>query len=543
MNRDIFDEIDADLNHFEQLYPELCRNRDQYYDNERFNTIFGVNDSSVNDFSVIHVNIRSLNANGNDLNVYLSLLNLKFDVVCLSETWVKEGECVDNFFPNHYCFYSSRCDRRGGGVAIFVNKKFECSVIPDLAINEVAIECVCVTVASEHKVMSVGVCYRPPNSNFTLFQTFLDEKVSLLRSTGENVILCGDFNLDLLKINEDAASSSFFNGMNAFSLLPVITKPTRITDSSCTLIDNIFSSYLSNFTSGILTADISDHLPIFIVYRNFFANNVQLPQKISFRIINETSLINLCHGLNRENLTELVNENDIDKSIKLLNEKILHHYNLHCPIKTKFISPKDIEKPWINIQLKNDMKKRQAYFRLFKRNLISTREYNSFRNFVTFSIRAAKKEYYKKLFADLKSDTKKTWNLINNILQSNRKRKVCDLKTVVFNNQTYSSDSEIAEAFNEHFSSVGNNIDASIPSDNLSSNPSFLNSSMSNSFFFKPTTNFQVNKIIMSFKNKSSNINTFSTKILKCISSIISPTLTRLINISISSGHFPTSSK
>ena len=84
MNRDIFDEIDADLNHFEQLYPELSRNNNQYYDNERFNSIFGVNGSSVNDFSVIHVNIRSLNANRSDLNVYLSSLNIKFDVVCQS---------------------------------------------------------------------------------------------------------------------------------------------------------------------------------------------------------------------------------------------------------------------------------------------------------------------------------------------------------------------------------------------------------------------------------------------------------------------------
>ena len=45
------------------------------------------------------------------------------------------------------------------------------------------------------------------------------------------------------------------------------------------------------------------------------------------------------------------------------------------------------------------------------------------RNLVTLSIRVAKKEYYKKLFADLKSNTKMTWNLINNIWQS-RKRKV-----------------------------------------------------------------------------------------------------------------------
>ena len=58
-------------------------------------------------------------------------------------------------------------------------------------------------VAAERKVVFTGVCYRSPNSNFTLYQTLLDEKVPMLRSTNENVILCRDFNLDLLKIDKD----------------------------------------------------------------------------------------------------------------------------------------------------------------------------------------------------------------------------------------------------------------------------------------------------------------------------------------------------
>ena len=64
---------------------------------------------------------------------------------------------------------------------------------------------------------------------------------------------------------------------------------------------------------------------------------------------------------------------------------------------------------------------------------------------------------------------------------------------------------------------------------------------MSNSFFFKPTTSYHVNKIIMAFKNKTSNNNTFPTKIIKSISAIISPTLTWLMNISISSDRFSSS--
>ena len=48
------------------------------------------------------------------------------------------------------------------------------------------------------------------------------------------------------------------------NLLPTITHPTQITQSSATLIDNIFVSENLHrfFESAILLKDISDHLPI-----------------------------------------------------------------------------------------------------------------------------------------------------------------------------------------------------------------------------------------------------------------------------------------
>jgi len=85
MNPDRFDEIDADLNHFElyrELHPEFNNNNNQFYDIENFNGTFDVNGSVVNDLSVIHVNVRLLNANVNDLNMLLSLLIMQFDIVC-----------------------------------------------------------------------------------------------------------------------------------------------------------------------------------------------------------------------------------------------------------------------------------------------------------------------------------------------------------------------------------------------------------------------------------------------------------------------------
>ena len=56
---------------------------------------------------------------------------------------------------------------------------------------------------------------------------------------------------------------------------PLITRPTRITSNTATLIDNIFTNHLNNYSfSGLLFTDISDHLPIFcFTYRRTRINN------------------------------------------------------------------------------------------------------------------------------------------------------------------------------------------------------------------------------------------------------------------------------
>ena len=51
------------------------------------------------------------------------------------------------------------------------------------------------------------------------------------------------------------------------NILPIITKPTRLTDHTATLIDHIYTNCSQNFTAEILTVDITDHLPIFFLVR------------------------------------------------------------------------------------------------------------------------------------------------------------------------------------------------------------------------------------------------------------------------------------
>ena len=75
--------------------------------------------------------------------------------------------------------------------------------------------------------------------------------------------LTGDFNLDLFKFNIHTPTEEFIDAMYTSGLIPLITKPTRLQDTSATLIDNIFTSSLSVTIAGILLNDISDHNMIF----------------------------------------------------------------------------------------------------------------------------------------------------------------------------------------------------------------------------------------------------------------------------------------
>lgn len=74
----------------------------------------------------------------------------------------------------------------------------------------------------------------------------------------------GDFNINPLKYDCCNFANHFFKQLSSSGYMPLITKPTRITKSTATLIDNIFTNNLSRTeqSSGILINDISDHLPI-----------------------------------------------------------------------------------------------------------------------------------------------------------------------------------------------------------------------------------------------------------------------------------------
>ena len=77
----------------------------------------------------------------------------------------------------------------------------------------------------------------------------------------------GDFNLSLMNHQSHNLTGQFLDMMYSNTFFPLITRPTRITSHSATLIDNIFQNYLeTNLLGSLLFTDISDHLPNFVIH-------------------------------------------------------------------------------------------------------------------------------------------------------------------------------------------------------------------------------------------------------------------------------------
>ena len=88
----------------------------------------------------------------------------------------------------------------------------------------------------------IGVIYRPPGQSLPEFNDDLSILISILSKTKRNLILLRDFNIDLLKIATNGPTQTFMNILTAEFIAPVINCPTRITEFSATLIDNIFTN-------------------------------------------------------------------------------------------------------------------------------------------------------------------------------------------------------------------------------------------------------------------------------------------------------------
>ena len=102
-----------------------------------------------------------------------------------------------------------------------------------------------------------------------------------LSSSIAEALICGDYDINLLKLNGEVHFSDFLDTVLGHSFYPKITLPTRLNNSSsATLIDNILCKLLSHTIStcsGIILDQLSDHFPYFVSLDNLVIRKIKPP--------------------------------------------------------------------------------------------------------------------------------------------------------------------------------------------------------------------------------------------------------------------------
>ena len=133
---------------------------------------------------------------------------------------------------------------------------------------------------------TVGTIYKHPSMSVPTFNVeIFAPLLKNLNKENKEVILTGDFNVNLLNFGKKRGTHQFLEELFHNNYTPQITLPTRITDRSNTLIDNNFlNAQLHKQTSGNITTSISDHLPQFTILKKFLeTTNITEKEQIAYR--------------------------------------------------------------------------------------------------------------------------------------------------------------------------------------------------------------------------------------------------------------------
>ena len=353
----------------------------------------------------------------------------------------------------------------------------------------------------------------------------------------------GDFNLNLLDIHADQNVNSFLETVFSYSYVPLITKATRITQSSATLIDNAFvNSTNLVLKSGILLADISDHLPVFLLCKS----NGREKSNEQMGYVRDMSQLNLDKfrdAITAHSWESVFRVTSCDNAYEVFLNEFNSIYNSCFPLKKKQQKNRKISKPWITPTILKSCKKKMKLYKKFLKNPSEYRKgvYQKYRNVLTTVIRKSREEYYSHQLEESNS-SKQTWNIINTILKKDIRNKIekcfCD-----DDNQTCTNSVDIAEKFNEFFINAGTR-NANPHDINLRKCKSYMTGHYDQSMFLKPVEEHEIIDIVKSMKIGKSpghdNITTFIVK--ETIQSIVAPLL-YIFNLSFSTGIFPHSMK
>lgn len=540
-------DIDPDVQFF-NAQNIIFENNSNYYLEDTFNALMTDNPSLSRSLSLFHLNIHSIPANLQSLEQYIESLNHVWSVIGISETWLNEynSELYNIKGYNHVS--NPRKDRCGGGVSLFINDTIPFDSRNDLMPFSGGTESLFIEViipnASTKKPIIIGVIYRPPDIDTNQFNNELNDLLSVISRERKICYIMGDYNVNLLNYENHNPTLEHVNILNSQGFLPLINRPTRVTAKTATLIDNIYTNNYQNTNihhQGIFYTDISDHFPIFHINEEIQDNSIDTCYMK--RTMNPHNFETFSRLISLLDFSPIYEIEDVNAAYNALLDMLKKAFNQAFPFK-KVKKLYYTRKPYITPALQASIKVKNKLHTRFLIHPICYHEtsYKQYRNKLNHLIRIREKQYYEEKFEEYKSNMRKSWDLIKQIINKNKTKTIN--KTFIVNNELISDDNKVVNSFNKYFVNVGKTLAENI--EPTEKNPlSYLRdkNSYRGSLFLDPVLPEEISKLIKLLKNSTPGFDDLPSSAIKAVEQFIVEPLAHIFNLSFLTGIVPNQTK
>lgn len=514
-------------------------------------------------FKILSTNIQCLSSKIDELKVFLvsaQQSGVFFDAICCQESWLDQDSDLSLLqLPGYAMISKGFSVSSHGGLVTYLREDLHYSILDFTHhFNSDFWEQLTLKISGfgNDESLVLGNIYRQPQDLSRRKITFLedfDKYLGSLQTMGQ-VVIAGDYNVDLLRLVEKSFPEDLFDLSGSHGFFPRITRPTRITEKSKTLIDNFFCNFTEKIISskaGILHQKFSDHQPYYLCVK-MKQKNKKKSKFIEVRKPVYNAMKKMKTALSQFNFGELLSnvKEDPMYSFTVFQNIITGIYDSHFPlVKVRAKKYNHKRNKWITFGLINSMKFRDNLHKEINEMDPNNpklpelqNQYKNFNKVLKRAIKAAKKDYYDDCFQKHRTDLRKTWTTLNEVLNRGKKSSSVPEK-IIIDGKSVTSAVEIANEFNRYFTEIGPTLASQIiqPQANFAD---YLGTKHLFNFDFRPVDVLEISLFINQLNPKnSSGWDGISTNTLKEISDTIVEPLTEIINSCLIHNIFPNEMK
>ena len=311
----------------------------------------------------VHQNIRGLTNSFPSLEAFVYKEGSKIDVLELSEPHIVEGDessvNAGLFELEGYTLIKrNRSHGKGGGVAMFVKNFVKFKRRHDL--ENPLLEIIVIEIFIKNaKSILVGCYYRPPEGSNYLPSNYNDLFNEHLANFSNNkeVILMGDFNVNY---NSHSCNEEFKSIITANGFKQIINEPTRVTDTTSSVIDLVFANCPVNITQAhVIISSLSDHNMIGAVRK---INNFKHPSHtINCRNYTKYDNQKFRNDVSEIDWSPVNNSNDVNVAVTHFNSALRKSIDSNAPLIEKRVKGRECK--WLNAEIKSEMNARDQLHR------------------------------------------------------------------------------------------------------------------------------------------------------------------------------------